>query len=859
MFEGRKKTPALACLVVMASLLPSSALCARCKGYHAVLTPRFAPENVFDLSAGGMEAAAGRLREDDRAACRAAIFERLMDQRRPSAVESWPPRPDALGRADSLLGDVYILGVHEGRRLGRDIGWDENPAESANWEFNLLAMDFLPNLSEAFRVTADKKYIDRGREAILDFVRDNADPEALPSRYSWYDHSVAYRSIYAVDFWKLWASLGERDDSFASAFIEFIWRHAIYLAEERYYSRMTNHGIFANIALLRIAAAFPEFLESKAWRALAVERMEKQASDNYTEDGIHREFAPSYHLLATKLMLRFRDDCLRSGGAPLSPGFEAVMAKAVDNIVHLAHPDGELVLFGDSSTGEFRNALQSFGPEDPVFLYVSSRGGPGVPPAETSRALHETGFFMMRSGWGTGRPFSDETFLIADFSPWGKAHQHEDFLSFELSARGFRWFTDLGTFSYDNDDPGRKYVTSPPAHNIVVPFSEQAAARPRGRERIEDRTKRPFESIVEHTETLTDPAGRIASCRQLLARDIGDLEDRVLLIMAMSLEELGSNDQEARECLERILAMEGGSPYSEIASQLLGTLDLDVEKMVFDDSSDMEVHGRPGTPPARTLLPQDEPLKIEGGGIGDPGTSVPDPGVRNDASPTSQTVRPDIKQSPEVRHWISNGDFDYLEGGFNYCRNFRHERAILFIKPFHFIIVDRIHDGIKFEYGELFHLKPGVKTAGAGNNYLLTAQDSLGCVFMCLSSPPQASSSVIEGRARAGLQGWYSGSFGNLEPAPVIRYSFTPPEPGDYYFVHAVLPLGTDAAAEYRLVVDEKISGAPWNPLGGAPLVFTIEEPGYRTAVSFMPSAAFRAQSPQGGRGPEISVARKRI
>ena len=845
---------------MMSALLPSSALCARCKGYHPVLTARFVPEKVFDLAAGGMEKAAASLGDGDRAACRAAILECLMDEQREVGVEPWPPRPDALGRADSLLKNVYILGVHEGRRLGRDIGWNENPAKSANWEFNLLAMDFLPNLSEAFRLTTERRYIDMGKEAILDFVRDNTNPEALPSRYSWYDHSVAYRSIHAVDFWKVWVSLGERDDRFASAFVEFIWRHAIYLADHRYYSQRTNHGIFANIALLRIAAAFPEFLESKAWRALAVERMEKQAADNYTEDGIHMEFAPSYHLLATRLMLMFRDDCLRSGGAPLSPGFEAVMEKAVDNIVHLAHPDGKLVLFGDSSAEELRNMLPSFTPEDSVLLYVSSQGAHGVPPAETSKALHKTGFFMMRSGWGTERPFSGETFLIADFSPWGKAHQHEDFLSFELSARGFRWFTDLGTFSYDNDDPGRKYVTSPLAHNIVVPFSKQTATKQSGRKRIKDKTKRPFESIVEHTETLTDPADRIASCRQLLARDIGDLEDRVLLIMAMSLEELGSNDQEARECLERILAAEGGSPYSEIAAQLLETLDLDAEKMVFDDSSDMEAHSLPGTLPPRTLLPQKDQLKIEGGGIADHKTAMPDDDGRMDASPPSNTVRPDSRQSPEVRHWISNGEFDYLEGGFNYCRNFRHERAILFIKPFHFVIVDRIHDGIKFEYEELFHLKPGVKTAGAGNNYLLTAEDSLGCLFVCLSSPPQASSSIIEGRARSGMQGWYSGSFGNLEPAPAISYSFTPPEPGDYYFVHAVLPLGTDQATDYRLVIDEKISGAPWNPLGGAPLVFTIEEPGYRTAVSFMPSALFRAKkSGEDGGSPEISVKRSRL
>ena len=860
--------------LVGSSSFQGSARAASRKGYSDILRPRFILADVIDPGRDEFSHAA-ELREDDGVTIfRAEILGVILESGFRGKFDPWPPRADAILRADLFMKDKYILGIHSGYKLSGNIGWSENPSGSTNWEFNLLAMDVLANATEAFRQTGDRKYLDKGRLLILDFIEDNYDPEKLPSAYSWYDHSVAYRTIHTIDFWREWLKMEENDEKFTAAFIEFIWRHAKYLEKEKYYSKKTNHGMYANIAQLRLSLAFPQFRDADRWRETAITRMEKQLKDNYTKDGIHKEYSTSYHILTTKLVSRFRADCVASGNLTLSPVFDSLIQTARRNIAWLIHPEGFLSLIGDSSLGSVDRAIGSLAADDPVLEWILTSGKGGTPPENSSAGFMDAQLFVMRSGWGEKRPFRDESYLIADFCPYGKAHQHDDFLSFEFSSLGVRWFTDLGVFNYNTYDQGRKYVISPLAHNIIVPVEDSRRIVIREKQfpgkRGKGKTETQIEAMLDQIESITSPSARIGALLQVMEREIGGLEPRVLLIMAMSYEELGGNQKKARECLERIIKIGSGSGYQEIAVQLLDMLDVDVEDMVFDDSSDMEIH----------MSGVKEKEKENGGEKKDPvlveeirkpsllredsrreKRSQDEVGKQNvEVTSVPRIVRPDHGQTPRVHHWITNDDYDYLEGSYNYSKLFQHGRAILFVKPQVIIIVDRIMSKGELSFRQLFHLDPSVTAERSDRGYMLSGPEETNCIFSCMTAPPDVKSTVIEGQRHPEMQGWYSGTFDNLEPAQVIEYSFKPEGPGSSYFAHVIMPVPGGAIDDYSLDFPGKDGEEGWSPGSVNPLELIVEGPEYRTVVSFSLSSLFFTGSSSGAEvvKPRITISHEK-
>ncbi|MBN2070129.1 MAG: heparinase II/III family protein [Candidatus Krumholzibacteriota bacterium] len=827
------------------------------KRYCDILSPQFVMEDLIDLGREGYSEALILREKGDSTGCRLEIIKSLLGERAPRGFDVWLVRPDALLRADMLLDNNYILGIHGGFKLPDDLRWSEDPAASNNWQFNLLAMDFLANSTEAFRQTGERKYLDKGKKAILDFMEDNLDCANLPSRYSWYDHSVANRTIHAIDFWHEWSGLGEQDIAFTAVFLEFIWRHAKYLEKKRYYPSKTNHGIYANIAQLRLALTFPQFIEASSWRDTALARMEKQLDDNFTDEMIHKEYSPSYHILTTRLLYRFCADCSAAGELMLSTDFKTRIEKARGNIAWLFHPDGRLSLIGDSSlNSSIESLIGHWRSEEPFLQWLLTSGEKGKTPAASSIGFIGAQLYVMRSGWGKTRPFGEESYLIADFCPYGKAHQQDDFLSFEFSSLGVRWFTDLGVFNYNDNDTERKFVISALAHNVIVPIVNSRKISIGKDDRVSDAGKDPpetqLESMLVHIETIPQPSARIEALQQLKGLGSGRIKARVLLMLALSYEELGNNRGKAKECLEEIIAMESETDYGEIATQLLATLDTDIEEIDFEESPELEGAAADGIKKDRRVLAE----KTPGASIRQ-GESFEKEEKKANIKVSSKpwAVNPGHGEAPEVNYWIEDDDYCYLEGSFRYHRDFQHARAFLFIRPRTLILIDRIKTKGDYSFRQLFHLSPEVTAERSDNGYILSGPAGKKCLFSRITSPEGTSGEIVRGQRNPELQGWFSGVFDNFEPSDVVEYSFYPASHGEYYFAHIIMPAKKDEIDRCLFRTGDASDNVEWNPGGTEPLKLVIESPEKITTVSFSPSSLF-SEVPAGDevKTPEIIV-----
>ncbi len=828
--------------------------------YQGVLGKDFSIHSEIDLGKKGFGKAFRFLKKGEINKCHNSIIDYFLNKSPGYLFEKWPSYDDALYRANNFLSDIYILGIHKGYKLPAKLLWKENPSGSLNWEFNFLALDILRSVSEAYAQTGDERYLVKGEKLIRDFVRNNFNAGALPSRYSWYDHAVAYRTIHSIDFWPNWLKQEKRNRNFVPVMLELTWRHANYLVNNSNYSKTTNHGMFANIALLRIALAFPEFRDAKKWRELAIRRMEDQVRDNFTREGIHKEYSPSYHILTSKLLIRFRKDCRSDRRAMLSMKFKVVLDKIIDIIPYLFHPDGGLALIGDSSESTAKEWLESFPVRNPHLKFVATGGKKGRPPKKESIVFEQARIFVMRSGWGETRSYRDESYLIADYSPCGKAHNHDDFMSFEMCSKGFRWITDLGPYSYKNSDPIRKYIISSTAHNVIIPYkktdTKTVLRKIPNTEKVKPINMAQLENKIRNLDMVLDPEIKIIICEDILNGNAGRFENRVLLVMALCYDELGT-EWKIRECLERIISKGPKNEAYDVAREMLSLHDIDMEDIDFTDVPLERGHGRSLSGRKMeigeiTLM--HKPVSITDGRnhsvLSSPVLS------KNMDDLLFQMVKPDCKKTPVVDFWISKKNYDYLEGHFSYCSGFEHARGILFVKPAYFLIVDRIRTTKKFRFEQLFHLLPVVDVTDYDKGFLLSVGDSISCIVKCLSSPESVERSVIKGETEPVFQGWYSGEFGNLEPAPVLKYSFNTDEEGTYYIAQLFVPAGTNDVSDYKLEIP---GSGTWNIGRGETLDLVILEPGWETGISFLPSTVFlHSANTQTAKKPVIHITRNR-
>ena len=169
-----------------------------------------------------------------------------------------------------------------------------------------------------------------------------------------------------------------------------------------------------------------------------------------------------------------------------------------------------------------------------------------------------------------------------------------------------------------------------------------------------------------------------------------------------------------------------------------------------------------------------------------------------------------IKQ-PLPHVWATSKDSDYVEAtyddafGGNVGKGVQHTRAVLFIKPDFWVMLDRLTsvDGQEHTYEPLFHFDCPVKTDGMRVLTQNTGEANL--TVLARSSSP-ASLRIVEGQEEP-VQGWLTrGGISAVRPAPVaiyqargktthLLYAMAPAPAGTPDPLLAVEPLGDDPAA----------------------------------------------------------------
>ncbi|NHC15468.1 heparinase II/III domain-containing protein [Motilibacter deserti] len=268
----------------------------------------------------------------------------------------------------------------------------------------------------------------------------------------WLDSTIARHVAFLIGSSS--DKLSNRRDADSRRYVYSNWKPA---ADWPRWQGPNNIGLDQSLGVISAGCE----LGRQDWLNVGLRRIGKHANKVYDAQGVDNEQAPGYSAYNFGLWTKTLDR-LQTCGA-LSVGVGAQLQNAVSFIAAAHRPDGKLEQLGDTKAV----ASPIYGT---VAEYAATQGASGPRPTERVGVYNSRtngGYVFGRSGWGTDRPFAQESFYSLRFGAGRMYHGHDDHTSVTFYARGQQILTDGGHSGYTKGKY-RDYIISPEAHNLVT-------------------------------------------------------------------------------------------------------------------------------------------------------------------------------------------------------------------------------------------------------------------------------------------------------------------------------------------------------------------------------------------------------
>ncbi len=358
----------------------------------------------------------------------------------------------------SHLGITVELGL-EPDWSGADLPADEE------WRIEWSKFYYGLDLAYAFGETGEARFLRAWERLVGSWIAQvpaGSDPSDVVGRriLNW---------IYAWSAFAAAPGFGGLADGLAETILASLSEQVRHLREHLTPER--NHRTLELYALFIAALALPQLDPGGALLDFAIVQLHRNLLADIHPDGVQREGSTHYHMVVLRSFLGARENARRFG-LRFPGGYDERLELACEFALHCHRPDGAIPALSDSDTGSYADLLELaadlFGRPD--FRYAATAGAQGRPPARRYAGFPDGGYFIQRSGWGTGpAPFRQERYLIFDCGPLGAGgHGHYDLLNVEIAAGGRPLIVDPGRYTYAEHAPNwRRWFKSTAAHNTV--------------------------------------------------------------------------------------------------------------------------------------------------------------------------------------------------------------------------------------------------------------------------------------------------------------------------------------------------------------------------------------------------------
>ena len=413
---------------------------------------------------------------------------------------------------DEILADAEKVMNHDifGHKFNGPIDWKFNPTVETSrdneWSWSLFRTIYWQPLARAYALTKDERYT---REFLAEM---HSFREAWPADEFLKDFTFVPKQPFPGTAWRTietgirvyttWLPVFEifrHSDVWTpedlSSFILGLRDHALFLmGHYSNHDRSSNWLSMETSALLQIAIMFPELKESKEWFDTAYGRVMHEVRFCFSDNGIHMEKTPIYHMVASIAFAQALVMCRKNGIYVPDYAWEVIRRSAL-YICSLIKPDLSTPMIGDADrddlttrradTSIYEGMNLSFFPEDlnelraymkwmyelfgdKEFLYFATLRKEGEAPKTNDYKFSEEGVYVMRSGWDEKADYlcthSTQLELGAR-----STHSHNDSMHAEVTLKGEDILVDSGRYIYRSSvwKDWRAYFCSALAHNTL--------------------------------------------------------------------------------------------------------------------------------------------------------------------------------------------------------------------------------------------------------------------------------------------------------------------------------------------------------------------------------------------------------
>lgn len=338
------------------------------------------------------------------------------------------------------------------------------PADE-EWRIEWSKFYYGIDLACAFRETGEVKFLRAWERLVRSWIRQvpiGVDSSDVTGRrvQNWIYAWDAFAS--APGFPGLTKGLDEEIIASLTHQVRHLQHH---LTSERNHRTLELHALFVT------ALALPEVDTDGTLLNFAMQELHRNLLTDIRPDGVHRENSTHYHMVVLRSFLAARENARRFG-LTFPDSYDERLKSACDFALHCHRPDGMIPMLSDSDTGSYVDLLELAASllARPDFLYAATAGARGTAPQQRYVSFPEGGYYIQRSGWGTGQhSFARERFLIFDCGPLGDGgHGHYDLLNVEIASGGRTLIVDPGRYTYSEQAPNwRRWFKGTAAHNTV--------------------------------------------------------------------------------------------------------------------------------------------------------------------------------------------------------------------------------------------------------------------------------------------------------------------------------------------------------------------------------------------------------
>lgn len=333
-------------------------------------------------------------------------------------------------------------------KLETPMDWEKYSKHSRNVRYKNQAWVALDAILHYDSLEEDDGMFSKAFSHIMDwinhFILDSNEDD-----FAWYDMAVGQRASKLA--YTIRRAIRKSEDiEHIAAMIVCAEIHLRELMEEEKIAEHSNHGLFQMAGLLALGKSLPFLANSESASSFAIMKIKSMLGDHFSEDFLHKEHSPMYHIFMTNYLSILLD----SGFMADSDSFVGLAQGAIEAAAWFAMPNGMILPFGD--TPNIPSA------ERTNFKLYTNKSKVVSPPgikyfASGGLALHS--HHSDKKG-ATG-------YLAFNGAFHSRQHKHADDFNIQLFSNGESILSDPGTFTYQYDLPNRMYIESTRAHNCL--------------------------------------------------------------------------------------------------------------------------------------------------------------------------------------------------------------------------------------------------------------------------------------------------------------------------------------------------------------------------------------------------------